>query len=126
MSSCYPAGHYNYFRDYDPSIGRYLQSDPLGLSSGLNTFAYVGSSPLVLVDPDGLWAWGDPVPQGVMDAFVGFGDSVSLRLTGAFRDMLNINGGVNECSTAYASGALVGLFYSGWRLSYAVAAKAGA
>ena len=23
--------HYNYYRDYDPSLGRYLQSDPLGI-----------------------------------------------------------------------------------------------
>ena len=46
--------HYNYFRDYDPSIGRYVQSDPLGINAGLNTYAYVTSNPLAFSDPEGL------------------------------------------------------------------------
>ncbi len=45
---------YNYFRDYDPSIGRFLQSDPIGLAGGSNIYAYAESSPVKLIDPDGL------------------------------------------------------------------------
>jgi len=45
---------YNYFRNYDPGLGRYVQSDPIGLAGGLNTFIYAGSSPLMYIDPIGL------------------------------------------------------------------------
>jgi RHS repeat-associated protein len=46
--------HYNYFRDYDPASGRYAQSDPIGLSAGVNTFGYVQGNPLGAVDTFGL------------------------------------------------------------------------
>jgi RHS repeat-associated protein len=46
--------HYNYFRDYDPASGRYVQTDPIGLHGGNNLFAYVGNNPLELSDRFGL------------------------------------------------------------------------
>jgi RHS repeat-associated protein len=46
--------NYNYFRDYDPGIGRYVQSDPVGLLGGKNSFSYVFNTPLGLMDSRGL------------------------------------------------------------------------
>ena len=46
--------HYNWHRHYDPTLGRYTQTDPLGFVDGSSQYLYVRANPLSHVDPKGL------------------------------------------------------------------------
>jgi len=65
--------HYNYFRDYDPSVGRYVESDPIGLLGGPNTYRYAKASPVLISDRLGLMG-----SRGNSQAFDGCGPNGQL------------------------------------------------
>jgi RHS repeat-associated protein len=52
--------HYNTMRGYHPRIGRYVESDPIGLAGGVNTYVYVLANPLLHTDVEGLTIGGLP------------------------------------------------------------------
>jgi RHS repeat-associated protein len=55
--------NHNGFREYVPGLGRYVESDPIGLSGGINAYAYVGGNPLNRIDPLGLRDYSDAETQ---------------------------------------------------------------
>jgi len=61
--------HYNFNRDYEPETGRYVQSDPIGLDGGMNSYLYVTNNPLITKDTTGLFKEGGqgcPVIRGTL------------------------------------------------------------
>ena len=101
--------HYNWHRYYDPQVGRYTQPDPIGVEGGVNPYSYAEANPLMYTDPLGLWAWGDPLPQGVVDGCAGFGDGVSLGVTAGIRERMGSNDAVDFSSPEYLGGAVAGV-----------------
>ena len=91
----------------DPVLG-WISEDPIGLAGGINQRAFVGGNPVSYIDPYGLWAWGDPVPQSVVDFSAGMGDVILFGQGQLIRDLLDI-GGVDRCSSAYDAGEWAGI-----------------
>ena len=65
-----PLTHWIHFgrRDYDPSLGRWMTPDPVGLLDGPNLYAYVHNNPLTHFDPDGRLDW-DAYQKSFVDTF---------------------------------------------------------
>lgn len=70
---------YNYLRNYDQSIGRYAESDPIGLDGGINTYLYVAANPVSYSDVTGQ-KLGDVPSQSPEDILKGGPEGLGQRL----------------------------------------------
>lgn len=86
----------NGFRDYDASIGRYIQSDPIGLGGGLNTYGYVGGNPVSLIDPLGLEHHSACETQGIFDQ--ARSDATTGSIAQRFSNVLTNHSGLGRLS----------------------------
>jgi RHS repeat-associated protein len=114
---------YNYFREYDPASGRYLQSDPIGLAGDISTYSYVGGRSLNSYDSLGLWSWGDSLPAWIVDGGIGFGSGVISGISFGLSDggILGIDtGNADECSSTFAYARTAGMVEGGFAVGGAV------
>ena len=98
---------YNGFRDYDSRVGQYLQSDPIGLAGGLNTYAYVGGNPINFVDPLGLVRWTGTISFGGGGRTVIGGGVARLKLQSECLNVENASVSINFQGGGLSVGAPV-------------------
>ncbi|HHI2761898.1 TPA: RHS repeat domain-containing protein, partial [Escherichia coli] len=93
--------HYNLHRYYDPDVGRFMVTDPIGLRGGLNLYQY-GPNPLSWIDPLGLSGSGlvNGVPQnpGIVRRFMSKAEYKDFLKNGFVFDPTDPRGGISVTS----------------------------
>jgi RHS repeat-associated protein len=96
--------YYYRARYYKPSIGRFLQTDPVGYIDSLNLYTYCGNNPIVRLDPYG-FDWLD----NTANFCAGAGDVVSMGITKIIRNTFSEYFYTDYSSTAYSVGEWTGV-----------------
>lgn len=97
-------------RQYDPSSGRFLATDPLAPQLDdpyVSSYVYVGNQPTRFIDPTGNVGW--DTLYGVSNTAAGLGDTVSFGGTAWARRQLGSDDVVDRTSGLYGAGSAAGL-----------------
>lgn len=120
-------------RWYDPVTGRWISKDPIGLSGGLNLYAFCGDDPVNCNDPYGLSAWGDVYDNVLKDEYgdildisddiglVGFGSLLYNGASAAYNSIVDA-----LSASQIARSELAGALNNGNIVSKILAAEKGA
>ena len=95
---------YNLNRDYDATLGRYVEADPIGLNGGLNIYGYANQNPLTFTDPGGLTPNGTAIGSTVGAGIVTLGSVVVDVVTGG----VNVAASPSEIAVGAALGGTIG------------------
>ncbi len=104
-------------RAYSPSLGRWLNRDPINMEGGLNLYGYAGGNPVNTTDPTGTKDWVDKGLQVTNDVIAGFADTVSFGATKYARPWLakhlwGTEDTTDICSGSYMFGQVLGVAHS--------------